>query len=458
MGGVGAPVYVAVLAYFAIVVALFTTQAPRRAVLVSLLGGLLFLPVFDGRLQLAIIHTKVVLTEFVVLSASLLFHLGHWRRVRISAWDLAAGAVCAIPFVASLENERGAYEGLAAVFEASFTWGGAYALGRVYFCDVGALRDLARAVVAAGVVYVPFCWWELRMSPQLHRLLYGYHQHSFLQHMRDAGFRPMVFMQHGLMVATFMSTATLLAYWMWRSRDRRPIFGIPLGWTVALLGFTAVMCKSLAALIFLLVGVGVLEASRRLRSPTLVVLLLAIAPAYCAVRISGWAATPIVDLAYGLVSPSRAESLEFRIVNEDRLVARAMERPWLGWGRGKASRVRDEDGRDIAVTDSLWILVLGAYGVVGLLALGSTLLLPEVALLRAFPRRLWSDPRLAPATALAVALALWVLDDTLNAMVSPVFPLMAGALVALAVSGPSALRSPRLVPGSGALALTLRRG
>ena len=123
------------------------------------------------------------------------------------------------------------------------------------------------------------------MSPQLHRLLYGYHQHSFIQQVRDSGFRPMVFMQHGLMVATFMATGTLVAYWLWRSRDRLPFFGIPSGWVVTLLGVTTVLCKSLAAVGLLLAGVLLLEASRRLRSSALVFLMLGIAPLSCGARI-----------------------------------------------------------------------------------------------------------------------------------------------------------------------------
>jgi hypothetical protein len=297
------------------------------------------------------------------------------------------------------------------------------------------------------------------MSPQLHRMIYGFHQHSFLQHIRGSGYRPMVFMQHGLMVATFMATGTLVAYWLWRSRDRRPLLGVPVGLATALLGVTAVLCRSLAAIGLLLAGVLVLEAGRRLRTSALVALLLAVPPLYCGLRVVGWSAEEVVHLTREVAAPSRAESLAFRVANENLLVARAMERPWLGWGRGRDSRVRDEEGRDVAVTDSLWIVVLGGYGVVGLAALGGALLLPVVALLRAFPRRVWGDPRLAPAAAIGVALALWVIDDLLNAMVTPVYPLVAGALVALAVSGERVVhRSQRLAPAPSGLAIALRRG
>ncbi|MGB8932622.1 MAG: hypothetical protein WCC48_15365 [Anaeromyxobacteraceae bacterium] len=459
MEGVGTSVYVAVFAYIAIVVVLFASMEPRRAVLTSVLAGLLFLPVFDRLVQFGIVHTKVQLIEFSVFTASLLVHYDLWRRLRLSAWDLPVAILCAAPFVASITNGLGAYDGASAVFEASFTWGAAYLLGRVYFGTVVSLRHLARAVVAGAVVYAPFCWWEIRMSPQLHRLLYGYHQHSFIQQVRDSGFRPMVFMQHGLMVATFMATGTLVAYWLWRSRDRLPFFGIPSGWVVTLLGVTTVLCKSLAAVGLLLAGVLLLEASRRLRSSALVFLMLGIAPLYCGARINGWSAGAVVDLAYELVSPERAASLQVRVDNEDVLVEKGMKRPWFGWGRWGGSRVYDEEGKDTSITDGLWVVVLGVNGLVGLANLGATLLLPVVAILLAYRRRLWADARLASGGALAVALALWVVDDVLNAMVTPVFPMVAGALVAFATSGwRTAIRSPRLAPAAGTLAVELRRG
>lgn len=445
MGGPGASVYVAVFTYLAIVVVLFATQAPRRAVLVSLLGGLLFLPMFDRRASFGIIHTKLVLVETSVFLASVLFHWDRWRRLRLRGWDVPVVLTCLTPFVASISNALGAYDGASAIFEAWGTWGAAYALGRVHFRDGRAFRDLARGLVAGALVYAPFCWWEVRMSPQLHRLVYGFHQHSFLQHVRGAGYRPMVFMQHGLMVATFMATGALLAYWLWRSRDRLPLFGIPLGWGVVLLGLTTVLCKSTGALVLLGAGILALEAGRGLRTSAFVLALLALPPAYCVSRLNGWSAERVVEVAYRVAPPERASSLEFRIRNENMLIGKAMMRPWFGWGRWGGSRVYEE-GRDLATTDGLWILALGTGGVVGLSLLWGALLLPVTALLRAFSRRLWRDPRLAPAGALAVSLAAWVVDEVANGMITPVYPLVAGALVSLAVAGRRASLRPATFP------------
>ena len=94
------------------------------------------------------------------------------------------------------------------------TWGIPYFLGRIYFNDLQGLRELSVAIFIGGLIYVPFCLYEIRFSPQLHRLLYGYHQHDFSQTFRFGGYRPMVFMQHGLMVGMWMGMATLAGIWL----------------------------------------------------------------------------------------------------------------------------------------------------------------------------------------------------------------------------------------------------
>jgi hypothetical protein len=62
----------------------------------------------------------------------------------------------------------------------------------------------------------------------------------------------------------------------------------------------------------------------------------------------------------------------------------------------------------------------------------ASLLLPVVSfcLLR-YPASTWSHRKVAPAAVLAVALALYVLDCILNAMINPVFALISGGISGL---------------------------
>ena len=66
------------------------------------------------------------------------------------------------------------------------------------------LRGMMGAFGFVGLIHVPLILFEVCFSPQLHAMVYGYHQHQFIQTMRGSGFRPMCFAQHGLALAMFM--------------------------------------------------------------------------------------------------------------------------------------------------------------------------------------------------------------------------------------------------------------
>ena len=422
--------YIALIAYFPFVAACFWMLGGRRGMLVALLAGWLFLPWFSrvGR-AIPLLHAKDMFVPAVVLAGSLLLDWRTWSKFRPRLFDLPVVALCSSPFFTSVANGLGWYDGGSAVFESATKWGAPYLLGRAYLGSPAAMLEASRAVVAAGLVYVPVCLWEVRMSPQLHRQIYGFHQHSFAQHIRDGHYRPMAFMAHGLMVAMFMTSATLLAYWLWRSRSVERFAGIRAPWVVALLAGTTVLCRSVGALGLLLVGMAILEATRRTRSPALVLALALIPAGYCTLRIADWNAMPLVIEAERWLGPNRAESLRVRVVNDRELTIHAMEKPWLGWGNWKSFRIQDEEGLDTNIVDTMWILKLGTSGLVGLISAGLLLALPLLVLLRAVPAARWGHPQTAPVAAMAVTVGLWAVDDLLNAMMSPVFLVMAGGVL-----------------------------
>jgi hypothetical protein len=238
-----------------------------------------------------------------------------------------------------------------------------------------------------------------------------------------------VFTQNGLSVGMFMATASLAAVWSWRTGARRVVAGVSVVWVALLLVLTTVLCKSTGAIALLVAGLAALEAAHRFRTPLLLV-ALALAPvAFAGGRLTGWSGRELVALSQRWVNPERAQSLQFRIENEDMLIAKATQRPWLGWGRFGRSRIFDEVGRDIAVTDGMWIISLGVSGFVGLVSLWLVLALPTGVLLWLFPARQWGDRRLAAAAAMATGTSLWAIDGLLNAMMNPLFPAMSGALI-----------------------------
>ena len=68
---------------------------------------------------------------------------------------------------------------------------------------------------------MPLCLYEIRMSPQLHYLVYGFYPSFFGMSVRFGGYRPTVFLQHGLAVGMWMTSASLVGVWLWYSRASR---------------------------------------------------------------------------------------------------------------------------------------------------------------------------------------------------------------------------------------------
>ncbi|WP_428937826.1 O-antigen ligase domain-containing protein [Fontivita pretiosa] len=417
-----------------LVVVLFAGLPSRRAVIAAFLLAWLFLPVAEYRIPGLPDYTKMSATCLGVMLGTMLFDLPRLLSFRPNWIDLPMAIWCACPLASSLSNGLGVYDGLSAVLNQFTAWGLPYLIGRLYFTDAASLKELAVGIFVGGLLYVPLCLYEIRMSPQLHAMLYGYHQHSFAQTIRWGGWRPTVFMQHGLMVGMWMCMASLVGLWLWMSGSVRRVCGMPMGWLLPPLLITAILCKSTGALALLVLGLWALLTARWLRSSLAVWVLLMLSPLYMTLRAGGqWSGQNLVSLAESLTGPQRAGSLQYRMHNEDLLAARALQRPLFGWGGWGRARVKDEtSGRDISVTDGLWIIALGNHGVAGLASLTASMLLPGMMLCLRRSVGEWSMPAFGPAAVLAVVVTLYMIDGVPNAMVNPVFILSAGALGALA--------------------------
>lgn len=421
--------HVVMLAWVPFVQFLFILLPARQAVLAAFVGAWLFLPMARYPLVGLPDFTKTLATTLGVGLGVLLFDASRLTRLRFHTLDLPILVFCLSPFVTSSINPGlGPYDGLSAVVDQIVTWGLPYLFGRIYFSDPAGLRALALAIVAGGLIYVPLALFEIRMSPQLHQWLYGWHQHDWSQVKRFGGFRPTVFMAHGLMVATWFAAATLLAWWLWTTRAARHALTIPLALAWPALALTTALCKSVNAWVSCLLGLTALVALRWTRTRLVLIALVAAAPAYMSLRAAGlWDGHHLVAAAEQFLSPDRVDSLRFRLDNESVLATHAMRRPGFGWGRWNRNRPDQADAGP-TTTDGLWIIVLGQNGIVGLAALSAVCLLPPALLFtRCRPAALITPP-VAPLTVLALLLVLYLLDCLMNAMVNPIYLLAAGGL------------------------------
>ena len=298
-------------------------------------------------------------------------------------------------------------------------------LARRYLATAAHHLVLLRILCVAGLIYSLPALFEVRMSPQLNVWFYGYFPHSFAQQMRDGGFRAVVFLGHGLVVAIFLAVTILSTFALWRVR--RP-FGGSAGLLMAgawLLG-TLVLCKSLGALVSTLLLLPlVLFASMRVQMIVAAVIAVTVL-LYPMLRGAGLIPVDRIYAASASISAERAESFKYRLDNEDILLDRANLKPFAGWGSWGRNRVYDpESGRDISVTDGAWIIVIGIYGWIGYVAQFGLLTLPTLLLA-------WRQRSLGlsfATTGLCLVLAVNLIDLIPNSGLTPLTWLIAGAVL-----------------------------
>ncbi len=420
------------------VLLLFYLLSPKKAAAAAFVAGWMFLPVIAYQFQGLPDYTKMTATCLGILLGALVYDRRTLFNFRPKAVDIPMLLWCTAPFFSSVANQiqgSGVYDGLSETMYQTISWGLPYFIGRIYFTDHKGITILAKAVFIGGLVYIPFCMFEMIMSPQIHRLTYGYHQHSFLQTIRAGGFRPMVYMEHGLMAAIWMTSATSLGIWLSYSKMLPSrILSIPTNILIVVLLATTFMMKSTGAIFLFLVGISFLFLTFKMKHTLLIWLLLLIPPGYIVSRTTGiWSGENLSTMVSEKFSPERGQSLQFRFDNEKILIDKAMEGTFFGWGGWGRSRVYDEKGRDISVTDGLWIIVLGTRGIYGITLLLLTIQLPMLLLLFRVPPGKWGTQLYAPVSMLAVLLAIYMIDNLLNAMVNPIFMLFTGGLVGLLI-------------------------
>jgi hypothetical protein len=305
-----------------------------------------------------------------------------------------------------------------------------FLLARQFLASGGSQKALLQAFAVAGLVYSLPMLLEVRLAPQLNIWIYGYFQHSFEQMIRFRGFRPIVFLYHGLWAAFLALTAVVAAMGLWRvGEGRNRALWLAAG---AYMIVVLILCKSVASLAYALLLVPLvmlLGARMQIRVAALIALMAVSYPV-----LKGAHAVPqdMMLAQAQAIDADRAASLEFRFRNEDMLLAHAEQKPLFGWGGwGRNHVYGPDDHRPLTVADGRWIITLGIFGYVGLLAEFGLIFLPILMMWReALIRE--GEPLTPYVGPLTLILAINLVDMLPNATMTPMTWLIAGALWGLA--------------------------
>ena len=277
------------------------------------------------------------------------------------------------------------------------------------------------------------------MSPQLHRMVYGFSPIiDWQQAVRWGGWRPMVFMSHGLATGLWIATAAALAAWLWHTKATKRILGLPMPAVGLLLLITAVLCKSTGAILLLAVLLAAMMSVKYLSTKALVWAVVAGIPIYLIARTTGLFEGAELARSIGETFPwakARTDSLLYRMVMENAIVGRTMEKPFFGWaGWGDAFNVRIDEFDSMAVPDSYWVRSFGEGGYTNLALLYGIYLAPVFVLLAKLRPSDWRSPSVAPLTGLAMIVLVYSMDAMFNSMLNPVYIVAIGAVSGMAVA------------------------
>lgn len=444
--------YLALFLWVPVTVVAFTRLRPPLATMVCVLSGVMLLPE-----KLAVDPPLLPPMDKLSITAVWAFLCCLWKaRERIAAarplrgldalfllvviGNVGTALTNADPLVTGPVTRQGLtlYDAFAGSVKDVLSLYLPFLLGRAMLRTRRDLRDLMRVLAACGVVYASLALIEIRLSPQLHRWIYGYHQHDFSMTMRFGGYRPMIFMEHGLATAMFVLSTALAAWSRWRAGEAKP-------WVAVYLTAVLVLCKSTGAIVYALfvVPVVALQTKPRMWLAALLALMVLLFPLLRGADV--FPTDTLVEWAHN-INEDRALSLWFRFDQEDQLLDRARERLAFGWGSYNRNRIFDpETGEDLSVTDGDWMIQVGTRGLVGFIGLYGILALSVVLAQRRLKRIPGRRDRLLLA-GLALVSALQTVDLLPNGLFHFLPFFFAGAVAGLSDGLARARRSaPRSV-------------
>ncbi len=443
-----------VLALWPVLALIMFSRSGAFAALVTLLGGMLLLPEGIGfDLSGFPTLTKRQILSLSALAGMLFFHLPAMRKAKIGQGpELLVLLMIPISYfsIASNQDSFGTwvwypamrnFDILGMVFEEFVLLGIPFVVGRTFFRRREDLELLLRALVVSALAYSVLVLIEIRMSPQMNMWVYGYGQHSWFQVMRFGGWRPMVFMAHGLALTLFMGVGALAA--VVSHRARLPVYRRPAGPFAAYLAVVVLLCRSLGSITYVALLAPLLIYARARTMGRVAALMGIFILAYPTLRtIDQFPTDSLLNLA-GSVSEERKASLKFRFDAEDAAIARVMMRPAFGWGGYGRARFIDDRWNPEIVVDGFWMIRMGEDGIAGLAVFLVLLTWPLFRVAKAV-KRLGDGREARMLGGLALIVGLYGIDLLPNGLFTH-FPLVLGGAATSLATGLVAARSKKPV-------------
>jgi len=413
---------------------LFFKKLPTiPAIFLTIVGGYLLLPV-GNKLDLPLIPplNKEMLTSLVALFGYIIIKKEKFHfipKTGLEKWLILS--ILILPILITVTNAEPVFNGKIWITGLSFKDSYSdminmyliilpFLIGSQIIKSSEDQLQLFKLMVISGLFYCVLSLYEIRMSPQLHTIIYGYFPHSFLQQMRYGGFRPVVFIGHGLFVAMFLTIVLGSAAILYKRKVS--VFGIPPIITIAIVLIVLVLSKAVGPfLLGIILLVCILFLSNSLMNTTAKV-LMSIVMLYPLLSMFDLFPRDEIIEFFNSIVPGRSLSLAFRFYHEYNLVEHTQEKfifGWGGWGRNMLWR---------SVVDGYWIITFSKRGIVGFIVIFS---LAAISIWRAVKSSSLlvnpADKKMLSAHIILVAIIM--VDQIPNASLSSYMWLILGALL-----------------------------
>ena len=435
---------------------LFQFIAPRYAVAITCLAGWTLLPVgnfppgsataiFPYWITGAAVPSDMLLTKMwwppvVALTGALLKVRKTLIRFRPALVDMPMALWCGWPIVQWAFVQGPDPQPWIASLYLLAAWGAPWLLGRMYFGGPDGGRQLLIALVAGLAVIAPVALIEGILGPRVYGWLYEPHPFRFDGQERYFGFRPLAFFENGNQYGIWVAATALAAIWLWRSTA----LGRSVLWpmVVAALGLVvALASQSIGAICLLCAGLFFCWAVRFRLMRQMSVLCLLLILAGGAMYLTGKIPlrefaenTAIGHKVVGLARISGRGSLIWRIARDQSALKLIRQHPMVGTARWDWWR---ENGQR---PWGLWLLILGQFGLIGLLLACSALSAPLLCLFTNDRYMDWHWVSVPLASIIFMAIA----DALLNSFFFYPAILAAGALA----GNSRAIRTPETMESS----------
>jgi hypothetical protein len=430
------------LAWIPVGVFIFYRFPVRIAILLVFIGGWAILPAAAyapsrDPFPYWILGTSVATNYFVTkasiigisgLTGFLLFHRDDIREFRLTYWDFPMVIWCVVPLLSAIANLDVPFSnGLEYELYQVLAWGVPYLLGRLYFSETDSLRLAAQAFVVAALFYIPICLYEIWKGPQLYAHLFGYEPYRWTGAKRYIGYRPIGLLESGNQLGIWMATAALIAVWLWAKKIVSRILGMPIAVVALSLFIMTLCCQSGASIVMLLILLPFVFISHRNFPRVLAVFLVAGVILFSGLRLANVVSlqtlvrkNPVAHSIASFLQRIGRGSLGWRLIEDERHVGLALQKPLLGYGEWDWWR------RSLMRPWGLWLLTFGMYGMFGLISLEALQFAPVIRVVW-FPLARSDIEALNLRHALAAAILMSAVDNLLNSsMILPLLLVMGG--------------------------------